>query len=113
VIFLSLIGLNNYSEKVYENKSTVLILSNFIPIYITIYSEKWPLPKGLLRRHLVAAITGICKLRDRGLDRGTQDGSRPRAATRAAGPASRIPCINSVGLPGLAACARSPDSARF
>jgi len=40
VISLSLIGLNNYSEKVYENKSTVLILSNLIPIYITIYSEK-------------------------------------------------------------------------
>lgn len=69
---------------------------------------------GLFRRHFVAAaITGICRLRERGLERGTQDGSRLRAATKAAGPASSIFWISSVGLPGLAAWARRPERARF
>lgn len=70
-------------------------------------------PRGLFLRHFVAAMTGICKLSERGLDKGTQAGSRPRAATTAAGPASRIPWINSVGLPGFAAWANNPESARF
>lgn len=44
---------------------------------------------------------------------GNQDGSSPSAATRAPGPASMMPCISSVGLPGLAACASKPESVRF
>lgn len=90
----------------------IAILSTFLTRQ-NIYHNERLIPRGLLRRHLVAAITGICRLRERGLDRGTQEGSRPKAATRVAGPASRIPWISSVGLPGLAACAKSPDSARF
>ena len=81
-------------------------LVSFLEIILT-------LPSGRFRRHFAVAITGILRLRERGLESGNQEGSMPSAATRAPGPASIIPCINSVGLPGFAAWARSPESARF
>jgi len=80
------------SSFIYDLIISILIILDFTMHDKCVnHSERCLVPRGLLRRHLVVAITGICKLRERGLDRGTQDGSRPRAATRAAGPASRIP----------------------